>query len=188
MSRLDTEEGRSMGIPDTNDRFDGEDTGRWKRERDLSTSPSGKKQVTDLRVQLHKRKQARMGDEPSAPQKKRTYLSASPPPTADTEEDLDPVQPFKNRIIVPPGVSKKKGESEESEESPSPPAPRDRRILVRKKSESPVQVSVEVQPKKSTLKNSLTLRLGDKLEAEAQQFTDEEIWAEMMRQKQKKLK
>merc|ERR1712137_229182 len=63
------------------------------------------------------------------------------------------------------------------------------------KSVSPVEspeTEEQVSPKKKTLKTSLPSRLGDKLETtttpEAMEFTEEEIWAEMMRQKNKKLK
>jgi len=211
LKRVDKEDGLSLDT--TTDSVDVEEGGEYrKRVREQSQSPPRKKHVTDLRVQLHKRKQAKESVENGSalstkrrePSPRRRNHSAerrdySPEVEEPDLDDEPPVLPMKGRVIVPPVSS-----GGREEESPSPPADRrnlqdNRRILVRRKSASsasPEENATKISPKKKTLKTSLLSRLGDKLDTSTAvettpdtiEFTEEEIWAEMIRQKNKKLK
>jgi len=173
-----------------------------KRDRDQVQSPPRKKQVTDLRVQLYKKQKQKQQEHQEEPQevynsrRKSRTKSREPSPDLDTQLDpdldpdldldleLDDLDSFsKGRIIVPP----QKSEKAEDERSPSPPPRDSRRILVRKETNSTTEIKpAKISPKKSTLKASLTSRLGGK-EPEPE-FTEEEIWQEMMRQRRKSRK
>jgi len=173
-----------------------------KRDRDQVQSPPRKKQVTDLRVQLYKKQKQKQQEHQEEPKEvynsRRKSRTKSREPSPDLEPQLDPdldpdldldlelddLDSFsKDRIIVPP----QKSEKVEDERSPSPPPRDSRRILVRKETNSTTQIKpAKISPKKSTLKASLTSRLGGK-EPEPE-FTEEEIWQEMMRQRRKSRK
>lgn len=204
--RLSSEEGVSLDISDTLDMFDEPEeqamVDRRKRSLDLvGRSPPKKKQFTDLRVQLHKKKQAKLAEDPKAGQLLPIRKSLQDVEQENNrlqkeeveEEEEEPIPPFKGRIIVPPVKSKRSGSADTrllavSDESPSPPT-KDRRVLVRKVSSNQDETDLnDTKPKQSTLKTSLHLRLGEKLDVDTYQFTEQEIWAEMIRQKEKKQK
>lgn len=121
----------------------------------------------------------------------------------EEEEDiLGPVEPSQKRKVVPPG-SRNLARGSEDDGSPSPP-PRarmasgeNRRVLMVKESTSVSPTAAEfcivakASPRKSGLKESLNLRLGEKMEPlediKKFEFTEEEILQEMARQKEKKM-
>merc|ERR1719397_1799390 len=175
-----------------------------------------KSNVTDLRVQLHKKRKA-AGESPgrgSAPTDRNQLLrsaSRSPSPQPESEPA------GRRRKVVPPGAAVKSrlkvsvrnaAAEEESDRSPSPPARLaskrrktsgnsvgsagegaglgGRRILVLRKErnrEKSPEEEEEVSPKRE-MKKSLHMRLGGKVE----QFTENEILAEMLRQQEEKRK
>jgi len=186
-------------IGDTLDMFD-EEVGQSKEN-----SPPQKKNVTDLRVQLHKKRQAQENTKPAPTVKsdKSTPLLRSVSPGEIDSDEIGPVEPSKRRKVVPPGKALKSVSAQDSDRSPSPPPTKknkkrrsseedlaglsDRRILVVKEESNetpdvPVSAKSASSPKKG-LKKSLNERLGDKIQAN--QFTEEEIYNEMLRQQKK---
>ena len=90
-----------------------------------------RKNVTDLRVALHKKRKAQDGDNDVGQRGKKTNLNSSHPlMRSDSlspidkddldKEDFGPVQKS-NRMVVPPKKSKYRNSEEESDRSPSPP-------------------------------------------------------------------
>lgn len=210
LERLESDEGLSLDISDTMDMFTEE-----------PVKPAKAAPVTDLRVRLHKKMKMKEQQQPPAPphhqqqeltsqgareRLKRARQTDQPQLGEEEEEEdmLGPVEPSNKRRVVPPGSSATRSEDDGS---PSPP-PRTRqssgdtrRVLVVKESSvsvSPTAAEIRIltgsSPRKSGIKESLHLRLGDKLEPEPTgvakefEFTEDEILAEMIRQKEKREK
>ena len=92
-----------------------------------------RKNVTDLRVALHKKRKAQEGDNDVGQKGKKANLNSNHPlMRSDSlspvdkgmddldEEDFGPVKKS-NRMVVPPKKSKSRNSEEESDRSPSPP-------------------------------------------------------------------
>merc|ERR1719318_1236791 len=197
--------------------------------------PPARKNVTDLRVQLHKKRQAlgpapggarqqEQSANPGAGGKHPLLRSVSPSsgPNSDglDEDDFGPVSQSGRRKVVPPGkvpvkarlkISVENRSEEESDRSPLPPPKKmskkrrrsgdsldsagdlsgigGRRILVvrkdisRENSPEDISITKTTSPRKG-MKKALHLRLGAKVEQA--QFSENEIYAEMLRQQEEK--
>lgn len=203
-----SEDELNADIGDTLDMFD-----------DQSFNKGGKSNVTDLRVQLHKKRQGVDRSSDLVKGEERTTRPSTSPVSALTAEGLDDddlgtVSQLGRRKVVPPGkaVGKRFLKNDESDKSPSPPPKKmirkirksgdntdnsgglsvssGRRILVvrkdisREASPQDIKITKSTSPTKE-IKKSLHLRLGEKIDQN--QFTEDEIYAEMLRrQKDKK--
>jgi len=203
-----SEDELNADIGDTLDMFD-----------DPSFNKGGKANVTDLRVQLHKKRQGvERSSDLGKGEKRTTRPSTSPLSTLKAEglndDDLVSVSQLGRRKVVPPGkaVGNRFLKNDESDKSPSPPPKKiirkirksgdntdnsgglsvssGRRILVvrkdisREASPQDIKITKSTSPTKE-IKKSLHLRLGEKIDQN--QFTEDEIYAEMLRrQKDKK--
>jgi len=232
--RLDRVESKSedeltADIGDTLDMFDDP-----QNNSSVQKEPTARKNVTDLRVQLHKKRQA-LGPNAVDTRKEKSSkseesgkhpllrsISPSSGPNSDglDEDDFGPVNQSGRRKVVPPGkvpvkarlkISVENGSEEESDRSPSPPPKKvskkrhrsgdslesggdqtgigGRRILVLRKDvsrdNSPEAVSVtKITSPRKGIKKSLHLRLGKKVDQA--QFSESEIYAEMLRQQEEK--
>lgn len=218
-------------IGDTLDMFD--DQQKISKGSVKENSPPVRKNVTDLRVQLHKKRQA-LGPGPVGGRQEKIVNSGvggknpllrslSPSgPNSDglDEDDFGPVSQPGRRKVVPPGkvaakarlkISVENRSEEESDRSPSPPPKKiskkrrrsgdslassgemtgigGRRILVVRKEisreNSPEDISItKVTSPRKGIKKSLHLRLGEKIDQA--QFSENEIYAEMLRQQEEK--
>jgi len=203
-----SEDELNADIGDTLDMFD-----------DQSFNKGGKSNVTDLRVQLHKKRQGVDRSSDLVKGEERTTRPSTSPVSALTAEGLDDddlgtVSQLGRRKVVPPGkaVGNRFLKNDESDKSPSPPPKKmirkirksgdntdnsgglsvssGRRILVvrkdisREASPQDIKITKSTSPTKE-IKKSLHLRLGEKIDQN--QFTEDEIYAEMLRrQKDKK--
>merc|ERR1711915_63123 len=203
-----SEDELNADIGDTLDMFD-----------DQSFNKGGKANVTDLRVQLHKKRQGVDRSSDLVKGEERTTRPSTSPVSALTAEGLDDddlgtVSQLGRRKVVPPGkaVGNRFIKNDESDKSPSPPPKKmirkirksgdntnnsgglsvssGRRILVvrkdisREASPQDIKITKSTSPTKE-IKKSLHLRLGEKIDQN--QFTEDEIYAEMLRrQKDKK--
>lgn len=217
-------------IGDTLDMFD-----EKQKSSGVSVNDEGsamRKSVTDLRVQLHKKRQALgsggagISRKDKAPARGKHPLLRSVSPSSEhnsdglDDDDFGPVHPSGRRKVVPPGkvpvkarlkISVENRSEEESDRSPSPPPKKltrkrlrsgdsmgssgditgigGRRILVVRKEvskeNSPEDISITTasNPRKG-IKKSMHLRLGEKIEQA--QFSENEIYAEMLRQQEEK--
>jgi len=215
-------------IGDTLDMFD-----EKQKPSKLSVTekdPPARKNVTDLRVQLHKKRQALGGAKPDKTANRALggkhpllrSVSPSSGPNSDglDEDDFGPVSHSGRRKVVPPGkvpvkarlkISVNNRSEEESDRSPSPPPKKmskkrrrsgdslestgditgigGRRILVvrkdvsRENSPDDISITTVTSPRKG-IKKSLHLRLGEKIDQA--QFSENEIYAEMLRQQEEK--
>jgi len=224
-----SEDELTADIGDTLDMFDDE-LDNSSAQKDNPT----RKNVTDLRVQLHKKRQALGPSAVDARKEKATKqeesgkhpllrsISPTSGPNSDglDEDDFGPVSQSGRRKVVPPSkvpvkarlkISVENGSEEESDRSPSPPPKKiskkrrrsgdssegvtdntgigGRRILVLRKDisreNSPESLSVtKVTSPRKGIKKSLHLRLGKKVDQT--QFSESEIYAEMLRQQEEK--
>jgi len=228
-----SEDELNADIGDTLDMFDDKQNSNGAvNEND----PPVRKNVTDLRVQLHKKRQAlgpsqvdtrtEKSSNPALAGKHPLLRSISPSPGQNSdgldEDDFGPVSQSGRRKVVPPGkvpvkarlkISVENRSEEESDRSPSPPPKKlskkrrrsgdslestgdlsgigGRRILVVRKDisrdNSPEDVSAtKVTSPRKGIKKSLHLRLGKKVEQAQAQFSENEIYAEMLRQQDEK--
>lgn len=218
-------------IGDTLDMFDEQKkSAKVVNEND----PPARKNVTDLRVQLHKKRQA-LGPSPGSVRQEQSAnpgvggkhpllrsVSPSSGPNSDglDDDDFGPVSQSGRRKVVPPGkvpvkarlkISVENRSEEESDRSPSPPPKKmskkrrrsgdsldstgdlsgigGRRILVvrkdisRENSPEDISITKTTSPRKG-IKKALHLRLGKKVDQA--QFSENEIYAEMLRQQEEK--
>eukprot|EP00092_Neocalanus_flemingeri_P025905 GFUD01028072.1.p1 GENE.GFUD01028072.1~~GFUD01028072.1.p1 ORF type:complete len:945 (-),score=288.83 GFUD01028072.1:723-3557(-) len=237
-SRTDNFESNSLDdelnadIGDTLDMFD--DQQKPSKVSVNEKDPPVRKNVTDLRVQLHKKRQA-TGPGPKVAKQEQgatrgvsgkhpLLRSVSPSSGLNSdgldEDDFGPVSQSGRRKVVPPGkvpvkarlkISVENRSEEESDRSPSPPPKKlskkrrrsgdslgssgdltglgGRRILVVRKDisreNSPEDISItKVASPRKGIKKSLHLRLGEKIDQA--QFSENEIYAEMIRQQDEK--
>lgn len=219
-SMAEDEDELNADIGDTLDMFDDE-IGLNKSSAKENSPPQVMKNVTDLRVQLHKKRRAQetkegvQGDQGG---KNPLLRSVSPSESRDRgsdglePDDFGPVTCQLRRKVVAPGkppvsARLKMPGGQDSDRSPSPPPSKKmrkrrradtegeeetglggRRILVVKKEDSrepspDINITTAVSPRK-VMKKSLHQRLGDKIQAN--QFSEEEIYNEMLRQQDKK--
>ena len=95
-----------------------------ERQQEAEAESPPRKRVTDLRVQLHKKRKAQDGDsERGAKKSVQREASLSPDRTDPDEEAFGPVERSGRRKVVAPGVkvkAKLKHSEDESDRSPSP--------------------------------------------------------------------
>merc|ERR1719342_345150 len=174
-------------------------------------SPPVRRNVTDLRVQLHKKRKA----QETEPETKKSKLiiersknpllrSVSPSPSPDKEvvapvdleeDDFGPIQTSgRRKVVAPTRKIVSKDSEEESDRSPSPPTKVPARngqkkiVVLRKKTttlEDDFSITrASLSPSKG-LKKSLHLRLGGKVESED---ADKDIYMDILRDQEAKKK
>jgi len=172
-------------------------------------SPPVRRNVTDLRVQLHKKRKAQETEpETRKPKlivqrsKNPLLRSLTPSPEkevvapADLEEDdFGPIESSgRRRVVAPSRKIISKDSEEESDRSPSPPAKvpernGQKKIVVLRKTTSSLKDDFSItraplSPSKG-LKKSLHLRLGGKVESED---ADKDIYMDILRNQEAKKK